>query len=297
MLSQENGVSPIAAIIVTFNSARVIEACLKALSAEKIPTIVVDNASTDDTVNIAQRNGAKIVRNICNEGFGRANNIGAKITRAPYLLFINPDCSLEKGCGAQLLEAATRYPDAGILAPRVHDAQGTLAFGHGAHLAPYLSKGSFVAPSGDCCLGGISGAVFLARRDIFFKIGGFDKNIFLFFEDDDLGRRTIEAGYSLVHVDGAKAIHLVGKSSPPTALTRFRRMRHYTWSECYTAAKWGRRSPVWRVVRKKPVKALSAVLRLQFDDAAMHIGSMIGAFEWLIGRNPTRDNPQCDLLQ
>ena len=58
-------------------------------------------------------------------------------------------------------------------------------------------------PEGDVCAPFFSGACFLVRRDLFLRLGGFDENIFLFYEDDDLCRRIADGGLSLVYVPQA----------------------------------------------------------------------------------------------
>ena len=81
----------IVAIIVTFESAGVLPACLDALAREGIAAIIVDNASRDDTIDVARRAGAAVISNALNEGFGRGMNIGAEAASdAHYLLLLQP---------------------------------------------------------------------------------------------------------------------------------------------------------------------------------------------------------------
>ncbi|HZB37140.1 MAG TPA: glycosyltransferase, partial [Beijerinckiaceae bacterium] len=65
--------SPVTAIVVAFDSAHVLPACLDALRREDVPAIVVDNASEDGSAEMAEAHGARVIRNARNEGYGRAN--------------------------------------------------------------------------------------------------------------------------------------------------------------------------------------------------------------------------------
>src|SRR6185503_13761692 len=80
----------VTAIIVTFDSAHALPECLGALRADGVPALVVDNASTDETVAIAEGQGAAVIRNARNEGYGRANNIGVRAADSEFALIVNP---------------------------------------------------------------------------------------------------------------------------------------------------------------------------------------------------------------
>ena len=192
------------AIVVTFDSAHALPDCLDALQAERVPTIVVDNASLDDGGSRGRR-GREFIRNLRNEGYGRANNIGSRAAGTEFLLIVNPDVIVEQGAVAALLDAARRYPDAGLFAPQIVEPSGRVFFQPRSLLAPYLTnpRGKLVLPEGEACAPFFSGACFLVRRDLFLRLGGFDENIFLFYEDDDLCRRIADGGSSLVYVPQA----------------------------------------------------------------------------------------------
>jgi GT2 family glycosyltransferase len=221
--------SPVTAIVVAFDSAHALPECLGALTADGVPVLVVDNASTDDTAALAEGQGARVIRNPRNEGYGRANNIGARAAGTEFLLVVNPDCTVEKGAVAALVEAARRYPDAGLFAPRIVEPSGRVFYQPRSLLSPYLHnpKGRLVLPEGEACAPFFSGACFLVRRSLFLGLGGFDENIFLFYEDDDLCRRVADAGHALIYVPqatvrqaGAGRANRSGDASSPPAGTR-----------------------------------------------------------------------------
>ena len=129
---------------------------------------------------IAERLGARVIRNARNEGYGRANNSGARAAESDFLLIVNPDIALEPGAVAALGRRGGRYPDAGLLAPRIVEADGRFFFQPRSLLSPYLKNpgGRLALPEGDACAPYLSGACFMIRRALFLRLGGFDENIF-----------------------------------------------------------------------------------------------------------------------
>src|SRR5437016_2897304 len=84
-------------IVVTYNSASCIEACLASLAAQAgvtTETIVVDNASTDDTLALVKAFGVQFVANMENVGYGRANNQGFALSQGRFIYLLNPDSEL-----------------------------------------------------------------------------------------------------------------------------------------------------------------------------------------------------------
>ncbi|MDP3319998.1 MAG: glycosyltransferase family 2 protein, partial [Bosea sp. (in: a-proteobacteria)] len=279
--------SQITAIVVAHDSAEVLPACLSALAAESVPAIVVDNASTDASAVIARDMGATVIASPRNEGYGRANNRGAAASTTPFVLIINPDVEIRPGAIAALLEAAERYPDAALFAPRVVEPSGRIFLQPRSLLSPpHLNRdGAMVIPEGDACLPFLSGACLLIRRDIFLALGGFDPAIFLFYEDDDLCRRLRDAGHALVHVHAAEAGHGRGRSSTSSAARRFKARWHLAWSEGYVARKYGLPPPSPARILENLAKAAGYGLVLQRGKMAAHAGSAAGALAWLGGRS------------
>src|SRR4051812_5635679 len=113
-------------VLVTYNSARILAESLPPLAGLRM--IVVDNASSDDTVALVPKLAprATVIRNERNLGFGRANNRALEQVRTPFALLLNPDCLMQPADVAALLAAAQRYPEAAIVAPKLFDAPGRL---------------------------------------------------------------------------------------------------------------------------------------------------------------------------
>lgn len=278
--------TPVTAIVVAFDSAQALPECLGALQADGIPTIVVDNASTDDSTAIAERAGARVIRNGRNEGYGRANNAGARAAESEFVLVVNPDVIVESGSVAALLDAARRYPDAGFFAPRIVEPSGRVFFQPRSLLASYLTNptGKLVLPEGEACAPFFSGACFLIRRDLFLKLGGFDENIFLFYEDDDLCRRVADSGSALIYVPQAIVRHGRGRSSTPKPGLIFKSRWHQAWSRAYVSRKYGLPNPAPGMFAVNAAKTLAAGLSFRRSLIERYGGSAAGALAFLRGQ-------------
>lgn len=276
------------AIVVAHDSAHALPDCLAALAAEHVPAIVVDNASRDGSAEIAREAGAAVIRNPRNEGYGRANNIGVRAAeQAARILILNPDLVLRPGAADALLRAADAYPDAGLLAPRLVEPDGRVFFQPRSLLSPYLPnpRGRLALPEGDVCAPFLSGACLMAERAVFLALGGFDENIFLFYEDDDLCRRVADAGRALVHVDGAVASHGRGRSSAPEPGRVHRTRWHQAWSRAYVSRKYGLPDPSPRTLAVNGAKLALSRLTLRRGACERYAGSAAGALAALRGES------------
>jgi N-acetylglucosaminyl-diphospho-decaprenol L-rhamnosyltransferase len=227
-----------------------------------------------------------VLRIAQNEGYGRAANLGAGACETAFILIMNPDIVLDAGAVPALLQAAERYPDAGMLAPRVVEPDGRFFFQPRSLLSPYLSNpgGKLTLPEGDCCAPFLSGACVLVRRDLFLRLGGFDPNIFLFYEDDDLCRRIADAGHALVHVHDAVARHARGASSAAKPGRMFRARWHQAWSRAYVSRKYGLPNPAARMLVLNAVKTVLALFSFRRSVVERYAGSAAGALASLVGR-------------
>jgi len=202
-------------ITVTYNSAEVLPAMLSSVPPET-PVVVVDNASTDDTLGCARdRPGVRVIRNERNLGFGRGCNIGAADATSDFLLFLNPDACLEPGAIAALEGEAERRPGLGAANPLILDTEGR------AHLKmssvvelPRMPRPK-LHEAGEMPV--LSGAALFLPRAVFEEVGGFDPSIFLYHEDHELCLRIRQAGYTLWHLPAARVVHRRSSSSAKVA--------------------------------------------------------------------------------
>ena len=238
-----SGTAPAAPVLwrlmVGYNSAAMLP--WQAKASAPLPTLLVDNASTDDTARVAGRLGYRVVRLDRNHGFGRGVMAGLRTLGSGLALVINPDAAIDaRGVGA-LVAAADRYPDCDLFMPRLTDSRGRDFFRHESAIEPRVRDR--VPPTGTACVPMISGAVMLVRVDRFLAAGGFDPSIFLFFEDDDLALRYRAAQRPIIYVPAATATHLGSRSSHgDREAERVKNLSH-GWSAAYLMRKHRRR---WR---------------------------------------------------
>lgn len=260
---QEYKYGNIKALTVTFNSAHIIETCYKSCLDAGIDLVVVDNASTDDTVDICKKLGIDVVALKENVGFGRGNNEGVEHINAEYILFMNPDIVLNKDVIGQLLNAAERYQDFGMIAPNIDLGYGGIFLRPNSFLSPkYLNQCKDLKVIGDCCLPFLSGACFLMKKQVFEEIGGFDPNIFLYYEDNDICRRLWDLKMPLIHINEAHVLHQHGKSTKHTKETNYFAQYHFNYSKVYVAKKFGEDSGLEKKLGKYKFKLLLAYISL-----------------------------------
>ncbi len=273
------------AIVVSHDSAGILPGCLEAFRQSGIPAIVVDNASKDDSAAVARAHGASVIENHQNEGYGRANNRGIRAAATEYVLIANPDLMLDEAALSKLGQAVENYPDAGLYAPRIIEEDGRIFFKAQSLLSSYLrnDSGRLLLPEGDCCAPFFSGACLLVRREEFLALGGFDENIFLFYEDDDLCRRIADKGRALIWVHGAVARHGRGRSSAPKKGRIFRSRWHQAWSRAYVSRKYGLPSPALMMFLANGLKAIGAACLFNRNLRERYGGSAAGAWAALRG--------------
>ena len=236
--------SRVTVILVSHDSERVIAEALDSIPSSQCTIICVDNDSTDRTREIVSRYPARLVGND-NIGFGAACNLGAGMAETEFLLFLNPDARLASDAVDRLVEAADRYADACAFSPRIEDDNGGLQFREASRIERWREprrSSQPIAPIGDCCTGFVEGSILFVRREFFLSLGGFDPNIFLYYEDDDLSFRMRKCKAPMIHVNAARARHMVSTSSIPNRSILMRRAQARKISEYYVKAKYGKRS-------------------------------------------------------
>ena len=225
-------------VTVTYNSGRILPDMLASLP-KAIPVIVVDNGSDDSALvaEIAHCAGGRFVGNKANLGFGRACNLGADLAKTEFVFFVNPDVTLHTDAVEGLLLAADRYPSASAFNPAMDSKRGREMFRRSSVLVPrneWMQRGW---PRGDSEVVVLSGAALLVRKACFDLIGGFDTNIFLYHEDDDLSIRLRKECGPVMFIRAARVQHSSGHSSPRTADIAALKAWHMGQSRVYAARK------------------------------------------------------------
>lgn len=274
-LSIERIAERVSVVMVSYNSARVIDSALNSVPPGT-EIIVIDNFSNDDSLIRAKKAGAFCIANTENIGFGRASNMGAAAATREFILFLNPDAVLMPGALELMLDAMLRNPDAGAVGPMLVDESGASVWRHTSALHPMSSSQQFkpTEPEGLCCMPLLTGAALLCRRSALAEIGGFDDRIFLYYEDDDLCVRMRKHGWSLLYEPSAVVVHALGKSSCPSLTLSRTKARHRLQSLEYVSRKYGLRFDPVRE-RVKAFKRLAiAVLLFDAERRAAALGRL-----------------------
>ncbi len=221
----------VSVVVVTYDALPWIERCLESVGV--VPTVVVDNGSSDGTVAFV-RERFPDVRVIESENLGLAAgwNTGIRDTESRYVLLLNADAWLVGDALRRIVEFADARPNAAFVGPRLSNPDGTLqrsvrGFPTLWRLATeyfFLRKlaprsrtlNAFYAGGFDhdetCEVESMMGACMLVRREAIDQVGFADERFFLFSEETDWQYRLREAGWKVVFFPGAECVHVRGGS-------------------------------------------------------------------------------------
>jgi N-acetylglucosaminyl-diphospho-decaprenol L-rhamnosyltransferase len=237
----------IAIVLVTYNSAGVLDGCLRSLpdAAQGVTLtdiVVADNASADDSVRIATEAAlpVKTVRLGHNAGYAAGFNAGVAVLdlgRVDAVFLLNPDCRLRPGCLA-ILGAALQEPHRGIAAPRLLNPDGTLqptlrrmpTVGRalseaviGGERAGRIGKlGELVCDPAEHDRAGpavwVTGAAMLISTRCLAEVGPWNESFLLYSEETEFILRAADAGWSTWYEPEAVVEHIGGESETNPAL-------------------------------------------------------------------------------
>jgi GT2 family glycosyltransferase len=223
---------------VSFNSSAVLERLLRSIPVTA-SIILVDNGSKDldATRALAEIHHAQLVSNQINTGFGAACNQGASLSNTEFLFFVNPDSTLNTTTIAQLEAAADSHPEASCFNPRIVNCYGQIKFKRRSCLLKAAQTMRRGAPTQDSEVPVLSGAALFVRKTAFDQVGGFDDNIFLYHEDDDITLRLRQQAGAAWFIPEAEVMHLSGHSSGRSAEVAALKAWHMGRSLVYTTTK------------------------------------------------------------
>jgi len=225
---------PFTAVVVIHDSAADLARLLESIARHLSPApelVVVDSGSRDGGVALARAAGAEVVELEGNPGFGPANNAGVTRARTEVCVLVNPDVELRDDGLARLAALAARGPEA-LLVPRLLNPDGTVQ--RTAH--PLPGRASALLPAllhpralprrarehaepwraeSPRVLGWAIAACLAARTETLRRLGPFDPETFLFYEDLDLCLRARKAGVPTVLRPEIALTHRGGHSTAP----------------------------------------------------------------------------------
>jgi hypothetical protein len=253
----------ISIVIVNYNGKHFLDDCLYAISKqsyEDFETIIVDNASSDGSVEYLQTQYSwiKLIENNTNSGFAGGVNLGIKNAKGEYILTLNNDTIVDPdflkmifGCiesdsNAGICASKMLYPDGKINSAGICISRSGSAWDRGMMEDDRGQYGTIEEVFGAC-----AGAA-IYRKETLDEIGVFDEDFFLYFEDVDLAFRARLAGWKCLYTPHAKVIHLHGGTAGVGS---------------DTAVFYGNRNILWYVLKDFPLKLL------------------LTSLPWIIGRN------------
>ena len=231
-----------------------------------VSVTVVDNDSRDGTVDAVRRRfpDVRVISTGWNSGFAFASNTGIARGRGRYVLLLNPDTVPAPDALRALVAFADDNPRAGVVAPRLRNADGsdqltarafptpaaavlgrrsplTRIFPGNPWSTAYLSS-RHRPTSGPFRVDWVSGAAMLVRRQVIDEVGALDEGFFLFWEDADWCRRIAAAGHEVWCVPAADVVHDEGGSrghgwSAPT-IRWFHRGAYRYWVKHHAPSPW-----------------------------------------------------------
>ena len=233
-------------IIVSWNVCELLKRALASIYASwgahpGLEVIVVDNASTDDSVTMLRAHFPDVlcIANSDNYGFTRGNNQGLAAARGELLLLLNPDTEIVDDALRALSDYAKHNPTVGMIGPQLRNSDGTLQssrrrfptlpvlFLESTWLQPLAPRGILRryyiedrSAEEQQPVDWITGAAMLTRREVVAQVGGMDEGFFMYSEELDWCRRIKAAGWEIHYVPTARVIHHEGKSSEQVVAAR-----------------------------------------------------------------------------
>ncbi|MEM3448740.1 MAG: glycosyltransferase family 2 protein [Nitrososphaerota archaeon] len=224
--------NPLASVIVlNHNGMAFLEKCFNSLKNQSYPNyevIMVDNASTDNSIEYVKRNfpWIKLIQSNTNLGYAGGNNLGAKKARGKYLVFLNNDTYVDYYWLEELVNAVENHKDIALAQSLILDYEKkgivqcaglylikecgwTWVFCKDIPYETFLEK--YDSRMIDIFAG--LGASIIIPKEVFQKIGGFDDRFFIYSEETDLSWRIWLKGYRVVLAPKSRVYHKLGGSA------------------------------------------------------------------------------------
>lgn len=246
----------LAILIVNWNTRDLLANCLASIydhpPADKFEVIVVDNNSSDESVEMikAQFPQVVLIENKENLGFARANNQAADKCNSDFILLLNPDTYAPEESLQNMLYIMQQHPEAGILGPQLLYADGSLqeSWGFYPNLRSELFGTRHWRANNDkprsiidkhstlFDVDWVRGACMLITRTAWQEVDGFDEDFIMYTEEVDLCLRVCRAGWQIYHVPSVAIIHFEDQSARKVRLDVLRlyhRSRlYFHWKYC-----------------------------------------------------------------
>ncbi len=217
----------VSVIILNYNGESYLTDCIDSVLKNQYPNfevILVDNASTDHSLRIAQDIFAgdqrlHIIQNEKNLGYSGGNNVGFEHCSGKYVLFLNNDTTVAPDWLTPLVDAMENDPTIGVAQSLIYSIDGKKVQSAGWLFSNYLLKKYRLCedkPSSTAFepvfeISFACGASLIVRRDILENMGAFDYNAPFFYDDTLISLKSMLAGKRVVTISGSKMYHIQPK--------------------------------------------------------------------------------------
>jgi GT2 family glycosyltransferase len=274
----------ISVVIVGWNAKHYLELCLDSLAKapprRRMEVLVVDNASTDDSIEMIESKypWVKLIKSPENLGFSKGNNVAIRQAQGCYIALVNPDVIVFPGCLDSLADFLDQNPKVGNAGPRVLNPDMSMQstcrrfptlwnnFCSASGLSSKFKNSRFFAGEHmfyfphdrTLAVDVLVGCFSFIRREAFDSVGLLDEALFMYGDDVDWCRRARNAGWEVVFYPGGQAIHDRGKitAAYPVrfAVAQQRSVLHY----------WSKHHGFWGVLGIRSIMLLHHILRYSF---------------------------------
>ncbi len=227
--------------MVNWNTRDELRECLRTIlqqdGAVTFEAIVVDNASSDGSAEMVEKEFSgqvKLIRNDGNAGFAAGQNEAIEHSQGRYVMLLNPDCRfLEVDSLTKMVQYMDENPGIGILGPKIINPDGTLQFSarrfptmfaagfRHTILGKLFPKNRFVrsymmtdwAHDQVADVDWLSGSALMVRREVIEQVGDLDERFYMYCEDVDWCKRAHLAGWRVVYFPMTTVTHRIGAAS------------------------------------------------------------------------------------
>lgn len=229
--------SMVSVIILNYNGKNFLNECLNSVLNSSYPNfevVLVDNASTDDSIKLAkEKYGSSpaliIIKNSANLGFAAGNNVGTSYAKGKYILFLNNDTVVEPNWLIEIVNVMDRDAKIGAAQSKLLSLADRKTIDSAGDFIDYYGL-SFQRGLGEEDKGQYNqideifsarGAALIVRSKILAEIGAFDDDFFFCYEDIDLSWRIRLNGYKIVFVPKSNVYHIGSASTISSATNVF----------------------------------------------------------------------------
>ncbi len=277
-------------VVVAYKSTHIITNLLDKI-VNKLPIKIIDNASNDDLEDILNKkypnSGIELTILQNNVGFGRANNLALESIKTDYALILNPDAVINEDSIARLAKCLEENPKIATCGPIVTTSKKPAVSEIKESIKNHENAfGKHIIHSQYNEVPFLCGGFLMINMKICRKIGFFDKNIFLYYEDEELSKRILANNYKNALVKEAFCSHFESnstktKSKIESAMLTYKRNWHIGWSKSYLKKK-KLRSVIFSTTFKIITSVIS-LIKLKPTEFLSKIGKQFGIISYCLG--------------